>query len=184
MRGFLSLQRAMPMIDSSPSKGTFSMTLARFTEIWTSSHYPPEPVAEADFRLVEERLRVQLPEDNRQAVLHVGLPRPTIALSDAIVGRELDLHSLSDFYSPAEIIEETMSWREIGMPEQLIAFASDGCGNKFCFDVDRLNKASADAYAIWFFDHDFGTVDQIAASFSAWVDAFCRVEPMPGVDPT
>ena len=114
------------------------MTLARFTEIWTSGNYPPEPVAESDLRRVEQRLNVDLPDDYRQAVLQVGLPRPTIALMDAIVERELDLHSLNDFYSPVEIIEETTGWREIGMPEQLVAFASDGCGNKFCFDMNII----------------------------------------------
>ena len=160
------------------------MTLARFTEIWTSGHYPPELVAEADLRRVEERLGVQLPEDYRQAVLEVGLPRPTIAILDAIVDRQLDLHDLADFYSPTEIIEETISWREIGMPEQLIAFASDGGGNKFCFDANQLKNGSADGYAIWFFDHDFGTVDQVAASFDAWIDAFCQVGAMPGAGPT
>jgi len=160
------------------------MTLARFTEIWTSGDYPPEPVAESDLRSVEQRLSVRLPDDYRQAVLQVGLPRPTIALMDAIVERELDLHSLGDFYSPVEIIEETTGWREIGMPEQLVAFASDGCGNKFCFDAERLNNGSAEGYAIWFYDHDFETVDKIASSFDVWIEAFCHVEPLGEADPS
>jgi hypothetical protein len=103
---------------------------------------------------------------------------------DAIVERELDLHSVSDFYSPVEIIEETTGWREIGMPEQLVAFASDGCGNKFCFDADRLNNGSAEGYAIWFYDHDFETVDQIAPSFNVWIEAFCHVKPLGEADPS
>ena len=159
------------------------MTLSRFTELWTSVAYPPEPVAEPDLRSVEKRFSVHLPDDYRQAVLQAGLPRPTIALMDAIVEREFDLHSLGDFYSPAEIIEETIGWREIGMPEQLIAFASDGCGNKFCFDADRLNNGSAEGYAIWFYDHDFRTVNQIAPSFDGWIEAFCHVEPLREDDP-
>ena len=155
------------------------MSLARFTEKWTSGHYPPVPVTEADLCSVEQRFALRLPEDYRQAVLQTGLPRPTIALLDAIVDRELDLHSLGDFYSPAEIISATLSWRELGMPEQLIAIASDGCGNKFCFDGDRLREGDVAGQAIWFFDHDFGTVDQIAPSFDAWIKAFCEVEPSP-----
>lgn len=102
---------------------------------------------------------------------------------DAIVERELDLHSLSDFLSPLEIVEETTSWREIGMPQQLIAFASDGCGNMFCFDADRLNNSSAEGYGIWFYDHDFDTVDQIAPSFGIWVEAFCHVIPLDEAEP-
>jgi hypothetical protein len=160
------------------------MTLARFTEIWTSSDYPPEPVSESNLRSVEQRLSVQLPDEYRRAVLQVGLPRPGIALMDAIVERELDLHSLSDFYSPVEIIEVTTGWREIGMPEQLVAFASDGCGNQFCFDADQLNNGSAEGNAIWFYDHDFETVDQIAPSFNVWIEAFCHVERLGEDDPS
>lgn len=160
------------------------MTLAQFTKIWTSDDYPPEPVAEPNLRSVEQCLGVHLPDDYRQAVLKVGLPRPTIALLDAIVERELDFNSVGEFYSPVEIIEETTSWREIGMPERLVAFASDGCGNKFCFDADRLNNGSADGYAIWFYDHDFGTVDQTAPSFSIWIERFCHVEPLGEPEPS
>lgn len=98
--------------------------------------------------------------------------------------RELDFDSVGEFYSPVEIIEETNSWREIGMPERLVAFASDGCGNKFCFDADRLNNGSADGYAILFYDHDFGTVDQTAPSFSIWIERFCHVEPLGEPEPS
>lgn len=153
------------------------MSLVHFTEKWTSGHYPPDPVSEADLLSVEQRLSVRLPEEYRQAVLKVGLPRPTIALLDAIVERELDLHGLGDFYSPAEIVEETLGWRELGMPENLVAFASDGGGNQFCFDADLLRNDAAEGQPIWFFDHDFGTVDEISPSFGAWINAFCDVEP-------
>ena len=153
------------------------MLLAQFNEKWASADYPPEHVSESELRLAEERLGVRLPADYRQAVLHVGLPRPTIELLDAIVERQLDLHSVGDFYSPAQIVEETVSWREIGMPSQLIAFASDDCGNKFCFDAEGLRTGSVEHRAILFFDHDFGTTDQIAADFDAWIGALCDVEP-------
>ena len=155
------------------------MSMARFIEIWTSGDYPPEPVAEADLHGVEQHLGIQLPEDYKKAVLQAGLPRPTIALLDAIVERELDLHDLGDFHSPSEIIEQTLAWRDIGMPEQLVAFASDSCGNKFCFDTDEMKKGSAEGCGIWFYDHDFDAVNQIALGFDAWIDAFCDVAPWP-----
>ena len=154
------------------------MSLARFIQKWTAD-YPAQPVLEQDLRLVEQRFLVRLPDGYRQAVLHFGLPQGIkFALLTAIVERELDLDSLGDLYSPAEIIQETLDWREIGMPEQLIAFANDGCGNKFCFDVTQLRNGSAEQ-AIWFFDHDFGTLDEIAPSFEAWINALCDVEPWP-----
>ncbi len=142
--------------------------LSRFVKKWASADYPTECLSEADLRVVEERFGLQLPEDYRQAVIEVGLPRPTIALMDAIVDRGLDLHSVGDFFSPVEMIEETVAWRELGMPEHMIAFASDGCGNKFCF-------SGANGAAIWFFDHDFGTIECIAPSFTQWIRTYSDI---------
>src|SRR5438552_3095341 len=102
----------------------------------------------------------------------VGLPQPTIALLGAVVERKLDLHSVRAFHSPSDMIEQTVGWREAGMPERLIVFASDDLGNKFCFDGDRLKSGAADSASIWFFDHDFNTVDAIAPSFADWINAF------------
>ena len=107
-------------------------------------------------------------------MLAVGLPRPTIALLDAIVERELDLASLGDFYSPDEIVTETIDWRERGLPAELVVFAGDESGNKFCFPADR-----SAGEGVWFFDHDFGTIREIALSFGAWIEELCAVEPWP-----
>lgn len=157
------------------------MILARFNEIWSTPDYPPRPVAEVDLEVAEQRLGVRLPEGYRRGVLEVGLPCPTLALPDAIIVRELDMPSIGDFYTPAEIVEETLAWRGIGMPAQLVAIASDVCGNKFCFDADRPSSSS-DTEAIWFFDHDCGTVNRIADSFEAWIERFCDVEPVDDPD--
>ena len=100
----------------------------------------------------------------------------TGALLDAIVERNLDIHSIGDFFSPAEIVDVTTDWRQLGLPQNFIAFASDGCGNKFCFDGLALQTDSS-AASVWFFDHDFGDVEAIAPSFKAWIDAFCSVQP-------
>ena len=103
------------------------------------------------------------------------------AVLDAIVDRALDVNDLSDLYSPAEIIRQTRDFRAFGMPDHLIAIASDCSGNQFCFDETELKAGSADGPAIWFFDHDFGTTAKIAPDFEAWIDAFCAIEPS---DPT
>lgn len=60
------------------------------------------------------------------------------------------------------------------MPDHLIAIAADDSGNKFCFSTLQLDT---DRQGVWFFDHDFGTVEEIASSFSAWIEALCDVEP-------
>ena len=157
------------------------MSLAKFTERWTSAAYPPDAVSEPDLRSVERHFGLTLPDDYRRAMLLTGVPRPTIALLDAIVDRALDVNDLSDLYSPAEIIRQTRDFRAFGMPDHLIAIASDCSGNQFCFDATELKAGSADGPAIWFFDHDFGTTAKIAPDFEAWIDAFCAIEPS---DPT
>ena len=148
------------------------MSLAQFNEKWGSVDDPPVPVSRIQLDLVEERFSVRLPEDYRKAVLEIGLPQPTIALLDAVVERELDIDCVGDFFSPSEIIGETEGWHALGMPEQFVAFESDGCGNKFCFNRDQLPDG-----AIWFFDHDFGTIEQIAGSFGSWIDTLSAVKP-------
>lgn len=157
------------------------MMLARFNEIWSTPDYPPQPVAVVDLEVAEQRLGVRLPEGYRRGVLEVGLPCPTLALLDAIIVREFDMPPIGDFYTPAEIVEETLAWREIGMPPQLVAIASDGCGNKFCLDADRLSS-NFDSEAIWFFDHDFGTVSRVADSFETWIESYCGLEPVDEPD--
>ena len=150
------------------------MSLSRFVEKWTIPDYPPERVLAADLREAAKRLGFKFPSDYEREVLDVGLPRPTIALLDAIVERELDVASVGDFYSPEEIVSDTTAWRAIGMPDHLIAIAADDSGNKFCFSTLQLDT---ERQGMWFFDHDFGTVEEIASSFSAWIEALCDVEP-------
>ena len=155
------------------------MKLQQFTEKWTHPEYPPDRVTEDELRAVEEHFDVRLPNDYRQSVLETGLPRPTIALLDAIVAGDVDLADASDFHSPTEMIQGTEDSHSVGLPQHLIAFADDCMGNMFCFDIERLRSNAPDAASIWFYDHDFGTVDQIAPNFDTWIAAFCDVEPSP-----
>jgi cell wall assembly regulator SMI1 len=158
------------------------MKLQQFADKWGSRHYPPDRVTEGELRTVEEHFGVRLPDDYRQSVLETGLPRPTIALLDAISEGGLDLADASDFHSPADMIRATEDWRTGGLPGHLIVFAIDCGGNMFCFDADRLRSNTPDAASIWFFDHDFGTVECIAPNFDSWIAVFCDVEPWPGTE--
>jgi hypothetical protein len=134
-------------------------------------------------RTVEEHFGMRLPDDYRQSVLETGLPRPTIALLDAIVEGDLDLTDASDFLSPEDMIQSTEDSRAAGPPEHLIVFAEDCVGNMLCFDAERLRSNAPDAASIWFFDHDFGTVECIAPNFDSWIEAFCNMSsPETGLD--
>ncbi|HYD13482.1 MAG TPA: SMI1/KNR4 family protein [Allosphingosinicella sp.] len=144
------------------------MSLARFAELWTHPEYPPTPVSEFNLRAVEKDLGFTFPTDYRDAVVQVGLVSPTIELLDTIVNRELDMADLSELLEPNEILATTEVWREMGLPADLVAFATDCSGNLFCFGPNG-------APTIFLFDHDFGTTREVAPSFSQWIDRFCAL---------
>ena len=154
------------------------MSLLHFVEKWMHPDSPPVLVLEEDLLTAENQLGIRFPEEYRRAVLNVGLLWPTIDLLSAIVERELDLHCLNDMYSPRDIVQQTLSWREIGMPDSLVAFASDESGNKFCFSTEKSEYGGDSSRKIWLFDHDFDSVEYIAPGFDVWIDAFCSIEPV------
>lgn len=150
------------------------MSLGRFIALWTHPDYAPDPVSDGELESAEGRLNVRLPAEYRSAVLQLGLPRPTIALLDAIVDQELDLRDVNDFLSPAELVSVTEDWRDLGLPEELVAFATDCMGNLFCFPT--VADAGGPA-PVFFFDHDARTLEVIAPSFIKWIEEFCAVAP-------
>lgn len=144
------------------------MSLERFIARWADPDYPPKPVSEEAIKAVEARFAFAFPADYRQAVLCVGLVSPTIALLDAIDDGELDMADLSELLDPAGMMSHTEDWRNMGLPEDMVAFASDWMGNLFCFRTDGGS-------AIVFFDHDLGTTEEIAPSFTAWIERFSAI---------
>jgi len=148
------------------------MNLHDFIGLWTHHDYPPDQVNLAELDAAEAQLQTRLPTDYRNAVLEFGLPRPTIALLDTIVDHELGLADVSDFHAPKEIITETEGWREVGMPQDLVAFCSDCCGNQFCFAVSDVRQPEQ---AVIFWDHDFNSVETVAPSFTDWIGTYCTL---------
>jgi hypothetical protein len=146
------------------------MSLERFIALWMHPHYPPKPVSDEGLRAVEARFGFEFPDDYRAAVLRFGLVSPTIALLDTIVDRELDMPALSDSLHPKEMTETSEAWREMGLPDDMVAFATDCSGNLFCFSTEA-------GPPVFYFDHDYGTTDMISPSFTSWIDAFCGLMP-------
>jgi hypothetical protein len=142
------------------------MTLERFATRWTSPDYPPTLVDEHALAEAEASLGASLPADYRSAVLCCGLPRPTIALLDSIVESDLNVADLGDFLDPSSIVKITREWRDKGLPAELIAFANDSLGNLFCFSV----RSDGGTSRVFFFDHEDGGLEEVASSFTAWID--------------
>ena len=148
--------------------------MERFIELWTHPDYPPAKVDETGLIAVERHFGFALPRDYREAVLSWGLPSTTIDLLDTIVDRELDVADVGDLYDPATMIAQTEAWRKIGLPGTHVAFASDCCGNMFCFSTDEL-RSGTEGTPVHYFDHDFGTVETVAQSFDSWIDQYCAL---------
>lgn len=146
--------------------------LLAFALQWSHPDYPPVKVDEAELHKIGKTLGVMFPEDYKAEVLSVGLPSPTLALLSAIVDQELELHDLSELNAPMEILEETMGWRDAGLPKNLIVIGSDSMGNKFCFDVADLEGETVASAPVYFWDHDFDTVEFVSSSFPEWISSY------------
>ncbi len=146
--------------------------LLAFAAQWSNPSRPPATVDQSELEAAEVTLGVRFPEDYKAGVLSVGLPRPTLALLSAIAERPIDLHDLSDLATPSEIVEETLGWREIGLPENLVVIGNDSMGSKFCFDVADLHGDRVISAPVYFWDHDFDTVELVGASFPEWIGSY------------
>lgn len=142
--------------------------LADFASKWSHPDYPPKPILAADLARAEGQFSGRLPADYREAVLGIGLPRPTGALLHSICEEEGDFADVAEFLSADEMISSTQAWREMGLPEGKIAFASDCMGNLFAFDSVAINQSSA----VWFFNHDTGETALVAPSFNHWIQQY------------
>lgn len=141
---------------------------ADFSTKWSHPEYPPEPVLVGDLARAEEQLGGRLPADYREAVIEIGLPRPTIALLHSVCEEEADFADVADFLTADEMISSTEAWRKMGLPQGKIAFASDCMGNLFAFDSNTLDQSSG----VWFFDHETGETALVAPSFKGWIQQY------------
>lgn len=148
------------------------MELLDFAQRWCHPSYPPQQINASSLNLVEVELKITFPKDYKDQIIATGLPSPTLALLSAITDRDFNVPDLSDLHSPTEMIEITRGWQSTGMPTNLLAIGCDNVGNSFCYDINALNGHSVNTAPVLFWDHDFGTTEQIAASFSNWISGY------------
>ncbi len=146
--------------------------LLAFAVQWGDPTYPPLIVEKSELEDAEKTLGVLFPEDYKAGILSGGMPSFTPALLDAIADLQIDLHDLSALNPPDQIVEETLGWREIGLPKNLIVIGYDSMGNKFCFDVADLQSDTVPSAPVYFWDHDFDTVELVGASFPEWIGSY------------
>lgn len=81
------------------------------------------------------------------------------------------MNDVQEFWEIERIIEDKKSEWTSQLATDIIPFASDCMGNIFGFLTADL-KLERQTAAVYFFDHDFDTVDKIFESFTDWIDRF------------
>ncbi len=143
--------------------------LFAFALQWAHPNVPPTEVTTSDIQAAETELHLSFPAEYKSAVLAAGLPHPTLALLEAIVAREPDLHDLSNLFSPSEIVDYTPRSHAAGLPKHLLPIASDSLGSPFVYDKRDLSNGQVQNAPVYFWDNDFGTLDQVGSSFENWI---------------
>lgn len=92
-------------------------------------------------------------------------------LLESICENEVEITDIQTFTPPSSIIEETDSFEDISDQKGFIAFASDCMGNLFLFKIEDLKKALDDV-PVYFFDHDFDTLEQEEISFQQFIERY------------
>ena len=133
----------------------------------------PVPVAKVDLEELEKKLDTKLPKSFIQFLTTFG-PIYCPKMLGTIVDRELDLWDVNNIYEAKESIESTEAYWSGGMPTDYVVFGNDCMGNAFCF---KKMKETMDDSAVFFFDHDYVTVDQLADSFDSWLEKYLNLLP-------
>lgn len=152
-----------------------SVIFQNFVDKWTHPEYRPTPVAQEQLDKCARELEVEFPASYIEYATVYGSGGPTMELLNSIVDGELEVNDLSDMHTPDEIIDSIESWKSAGMPNDLVPIASDSMGNMFCFKHSEIMEPNDDA-GIWFFDHDFDTVEKTHDSFTAWINELVQIE--------
>jgi len=157
-------------------------TMHALVEAWVHPDYRPIPVRPEDLDRVEARFETYLPRSFRECMEQVGPPRPGIALLSAIVDQRLDIPSLGDFLAPKEMIETTWDWRQAGLSESMVAFATGGSGDLYCFQVVPETEPVPDDAIVWYFDHEEKEIESLEMPFSKWLRLYAAIPNEGGGD--
>lgn len=140
-----------------------------FVKNWASKQVM-NPIASTDISTLESKLTATLPESYKYLLLHYGLVHSPNVLTK-ICDLGVDISEVQDFLSLEDVYSLSKLYEMTGMPKGHILFASDCKGNMFCFKLSDCQSQKEDL-PVWFFNHNLGTVTQVADTFSAWLDRF------------
>jgi hypothetical protein len=137
-----------------------------------SQKSPAKPFQLEEFNSMEERLNIEFPRSYKYFALTYGnIWTPNIL--DLIDEMGIEIADVQEFWNAERIVfDKENEWTS--NIESLIPFASDCMGNIFCFAVEDL-KSKKDDCNIYFYDHDFDTIENLSISFEQWIEQFNRI---------
>lgn len=147
-----------------------------FVSKWVSTyHGDPVPAGAESLAQLENSFGIVLPQSYLDFMTTVG-PVWVPDILDSVVQHESELQALQDIYTVEDAIEQTRAWHAAGMDENLFAFANDSMGNKFCFAMDQCGMPRCMDSPVYFFDHDYDTVDEVAPSFLDFLEGYLALK--------
>ena len=155
-----------------------SDTFDKFVEKWVHPDWRPVPVPREALDAIEARFETYLPLSYREFMVRIGPASAGAALLDAIVEQHIDIPAFQEFLPPAEVKEATRTWRRMGLPESMVAFASEGSGDLYCFEVVAESQPVPADAVVWYFDHEQREVESLEIQFTKWVALYAGI-PKP-----
>jgi hypothetical protein len=139
----------------------------------TSETSPAKPFQIEELNFLEERLKILLPDSYKCFVLTFGNIW-TPGILDLIDEKEIEIADVQEFWNAEKIVFDKENEWTSGLEEDLIPFASDCFGNIFCFAAEDLTSRKDDCN-VYFFDHDFDTIENLSISFKQWIEQFNNI---------
>jgi len=146
-----------------------------FVERWVHADFHPFPVKAESLDRLEARFETYLPLAYRECMEKVGPASAGHALLSTIIERDLEIPSVHDFLAPAEAIEVTEGWREAGLEDDMVAFATEDSGDLYCFKVVPESEPVPGDATVWYFDHEERSSESLELLFTEWLKLYAQI---------
>ncbi len=143
-----------------------------FVKNWASKN-AMVPINSQDISELEAKLTCYLPESYKYLLSTHGLVHSPNVLTK-ICDLGVDVSEVQDFLSLEDVSSLSKLYEMSGMPKGHIVFASDCKGNMFCFKLSDCISQQDDV-PVWFYNQGLSTVNQLANSFSEWLEQFNKL---------
>ena len=144
-------------------------SIDQFVKNWGSKN-AMVPINSHDISALESKLNSFLPDSYKYLISTYGLVHSPNVLTK-ICDLNADVSAVQDFLSLEDMFSLSKLEERSGMPKGYVLFASDCKGNMFCFKLTDCASKQIDL-PVWFFDHDFCTVEKVSNSFIEWLEEF------------